>query len=327
MAYNNVISRTDVAGLIPEDTSMEIIQHVPESSAVLRLARKMQNIPRNKKTLPVTSLLPTAYFVNPSDTGKKQTTEVNWENKYITAEEIACIVPIPEAVLDDSDFDIWSEIKPHIQEAFGAAIDAAVLFGTSIPASWTTDLGAAGLLARATAASHTISLAGYTDLYEAILGEKGDGTDGVLMALEADGFMASGHIAHTSIKGKLRNCRDSDGQPIFKSGPNFGTQFATGELDGAPILYPLNGAFDVSQALLFSGAWNQLLYAMRQDITYKVLDQAVITDASNNIIYNLAQQDMVALRCVMRIGFALPNPVNRMNATAATRCPFAVLTA
>jgi hypothetical protein len=78
---------------------------------------------------------------------------------------------------------------------------------------------------------------------------------------------------------------------------------------------------------MISGAWSQLVYAMRQDITYKVLDQAVIQDGAGNIIYNLAQQDMVALRAVMRLGFALPNPINRMNTNSATRYPFAVLTA
>jgi len=36
---------------------------------------------------------------------------------------------------------------------------------------------------------------------------------------------------------------------------------------------------------------------------------------------------MVALRVVMRLGFQLPNPINRVNATAATRYPFAYLTA
>jgi hypothetical protein len=66
---------------------------------------------------------------------------------------------------------------------------------------------------------------------------------------------------------------------------------------------------------------------MRQDVTYKLLDQAVITDGAGKIIYNLAQQDMVALRAVMRLGFALPNPINRVNPVAATRYPFATLTA
>ena len=58
-----------------------------------------------------------------------------------------------------------------------------------------------------------------------------------------------------------------------------------------------------------------------------MLDQAVIKDAAGNTIYNLAQQDMVALRAVMRLGFALPNPINRMQQTAANRAPFSVLTA
>ena len=35
---------------------------------------------------------------------------------------------------------------------------------------------------------------------------------------------------------------------------------------------------------------------------------------------------MVALRCVFRAGWALPNPVNRVNPTKATRYPFAVFT-
>ena len=325
MPYNNLISRTDAAALIPEDVSSDILKAVPEQSAVMRLARKLGNMSRAQKRLPVLSVLPTAYFVS-GDNSVKQTTEVNWANVYIDAEELAVIVPIPEAVLDDAAFDIWNEVKPSLVEAFGLAIDQAVLYGTNIPATWTTNLGAAGLVARCTAASHTISLAAYTDLYEAVMGETGAGADGLLMLLEADGFMATGHIAHTSLRGMLRNCRDANGQPIFKSGPSLGTAFATGELDGAPILYPLNGSITAATSLDIAGAWNQLVYAMRQDITYKILDQAVLTDAQGTITHNLAQQDMIALRAVMRLGFALPNPINRMNATAATRCAFATLT-
>ena len=98
------------------------------------------------------------------------------------------------------------------------------------------------------------------------------------------------------------------------------------DLDGAPCEFPMDGSLS-STYWLISGQWNQLVYSIRQDITWKILDQAVIQDGNGAIIYNLAQQDMVALRAVIRLGFALPNPINRMNQAAATRYPFAVLTA
>jgi HK97 family phage major capsid protein len=323
MPFNSLISRTDAAALIPEDVSAEILANLPTMNPLMQLARKLPNMSRAQRRLPVMGTFASAYFVA-GDTGLKQTSDVTWENKYIDAEELAVIVPIPEAVLDDADFDIWAQVRPEIERALSRAITAAVLYGTNIPASWTTNLGAAGIVAGSTAASHTISAAAYSDLYEAILGETAGGVDGLFMLPEADGFMVTGSIAHMSMKGALRNVRDTEGYPIFKTTMQDATRY---ELDGAPLFFPTDGSIVAASSLLISGQWDQLVYALRQDITYKVLDQAVIQDGAGNIIYNLAQQDMVALRAVMRLGFALPNPPTMMNETDATRFPFAVLTA
>lgn len=323
MGFNSIINRTDAASLIPEDASTSILKSVPEASAVMRLARRLTNMTSAQRRLPVMSALATAYFVS-GDTGLKQTSEISWANKYIDAEELAVIVPIPEAVLDDASFDIWAEVRPSLVEAFGIAIDQAVLYGTNIPATWTTNLGAAGLVAVSTAAGNTVSLAAYTDLYEALLGETAGGVAGSLGKLEEDGYVATGHVADTSMRRKLRNVRSTVGDPIFRTNMQDTTRY---DLDGSPIYFPTNGAINAATALIVSGQWDQLVYALRQDITYKILDQAVIQDAAGNTIYNLAQQDMVALRAVMRLGFALPNPINRMQPTAANRAPFAVLTA
>lgn len=315
MPYDSIISRSDASALIPQEVSNEILTGVWKLNPLMQLARRLPNMSAAQKRLPVMSALATAYFVS-GDNSLKETTEINWANKYIDAEELAVIVPIPEAVLDDSSFDVWAQVRPELETALSIAISHAVFYGTNIPASWTTNLGAAGLLALCVADGHSLSLAAYTDLYEAVLGETGAGTDGVYMSIEADGFMVTGSVAHPSIKGKIRNSRDMLGQPIFKDN----------QLDGTPISFPTDGTMVAASALMFSGQWDQLIYAMRQDITYKILDQAVIQDATGKIIYNLAQQDMVAMRAVMRLGFALPNPLNRMTA-AATRCAFAVLTA
>ena len=323
MPYNSIISRSDAAALIPEDVSAEILENLPTMNPLMQLARRLPDMSRAQRRLPVIGSFASAYFVS-GDTGLKQTSDVTWENKYIDAEELAVIVPIPEAVLDDSDFDIWANVRPEIERALSRAITAAVIYGTNIPASWTTNLGAAGIVAGSTAASQTISAAAYTDLYEAILGEKANGDDGVFMNVEADGFMVTGSLAHPSMKGKLRNVRDTEGMPIFKTSMQLAGQY---ELDGTPLFFPTDGSMVAATSLMISGMWNQLVYAMRNDITYKVLDQAVITDAGGNIVYNLAQQDMIALRAVMRLGFALPNPPTYMNETAATRFPFSDLTA
>ena len=322
MPYNSLVSRTDLASLIPTDVSDEILAHVPGRSMVMQLAQRLPNLSVNQRTMPVVSALPTAYFVT-GDTGKKQTTEMTWDDKYIYAEELAAIVPIPESVLDDSSYDVWGQIRPMLEEAFAIAIDNAVLWGTNIPTNWTSALGAAGIQAFASAASQEISIAAYTDLYEAILGETGAGVSGLFGLIEEDGFMVTGSIAHLTMKRILRNVRATGGELIFTSSMQGSNSYT---LDGAPILFPTTGVASATY-LMIAGQWDQLVYSMRQDITYKILTEAVIQDGTGAIIYNLAQQDMVALRAVMRLGFALPNPINRVQETEASRCPFATLTA
>jgi HK97 family phage major capsid protein len=310
--YDSLIDRTGAQALMPEEVAKEIIDGVAEMSSIMQLATRAPNMSRKQKRLPVLSTLPTAYFVN-GDTGLKQTTEVAWANKYLDAEELAVIVPIPEAVLDDTDYDIWGQIKPRIMEAFGIAFDAAVFFGTNAPAAWPTDI-----LAAATAASNVVALGTGVDLYDDELGESG-----VISLVEADGFMVTGHVAHMSMRGKYRGLRDANGQPLFKNGMQGGTNY---ELDGAPMIFPRNGVMNASSALQFSGDFKQVIYAMRQDVTYKLLTEAVIQDAAGDIVYNLAQQDMVALRAVMRLAWQVPNPINRLQETEASRYPIGVLT-
>lgn len=319
MPYNDVIGRSDASALIPEDVSRQIIQGAVEQSSIMQLATRLPNMTRAQRRLPVLSSLPTAYFVD-GDTGQKQTTEMQWGNKYVDAEELAVIVPIPEAVLNDQDYDIWGETRPRIEEAFGKAFDQAVLFGTNAPTSWPDDI-----LTGATSASHTVDLSDAEtdgDIYDAIMG-----VSGVLDLVESDGFMVNGHVADLSVRAKLRALRASTGEPIFqRSMDRSDVQGATRyELDGEPIFFPRNGSMIAASALLFSGDWSQLVYAIRQDVTYKILDQAVIQDGAGNIVYNLAQQDMVALRAVIRLGWQVPNPINRVQETEANRYPFAVL--
>ena len=305
--------RTGAASLKPEENAREIIQGVVTQSAVLQRGRKLPNMSSKTYKMPVLDMLPIAYFVN-GDTGAKKTTKQAWDKKFITAEEIAVIVPIPEAVLDDSDYDIWGEVKPRVIEAFGKVIDGAVLFDLDKPSTWRD-----GVVTTATKAGSVVTLATGDDLYDKIMAE-----EGIIAKIEESGYFVNGHMADISMRAKLRGLKDTTGNPIFKSDMQNGTTYS---LDGSPMNFPNNGAFDKSKALMISGDFSQLVYAIRQDITFKLFTEGVVQNTDGSIAYNLMQNDMVALRAVMRLGWEIPNPINSMKTDKTKRCPFAILKA
>ena len=309
----NIIDRTGAESLIPIQESNEIIQGVVTQSAVLQRGRKLPNMTSRQYKMPVLDMLPIAYFVN-GDTGQKKTTKQAWDKKFITAEEIAVIVPIPEAVLDDSDYDIWAEVRPRIVEAFGKVIDGAILFGTDKPASWRNDI-----VATATAAKTVVGLGAADNLYDKIMGE-----DGSIAMVENSGYFVNGHMEDISMRAKLRGLKNANGDPLFKSDMQSSTTYS---LDGSPMNFPNNGAFDKSKALMISGDFSQLVYAIRQDITFKLFTEGVVQNTDGTIAYNLMQNDMVALRAVMRLGWEIPNPINSLQKDKTKRCPFSVLKA
>lgn len=309
------IQRSDAESLIPVQESHEIIQGIVTQSAVLQRGRRLPNMTSSQYKMPVLDMLPIAYFVNgEGKDAAKKTTKMAWDKKMIYAEEIAVIVPIPEAVLDDADYDIWGEVRPRLVEAFGKKIDGAILFGVDKPTTWRDDI-----VSTVTKAGTTVEITEGKDLYDLIMGE-----DGVIAKVENCGYFVNGHMADISMRAKLRGLKDTTGQPIFKSDMQSGTNYT---LDGSPMNFPNNGAFDKSKALMISGDFSQLVYSIRQDITYKVFDQGVIQDpGTKEIVYNLMQNDMVALRAVMRLGWEIPNPINALATDKEKRCPFAILT-
>ena len=307
----NVIDRSGAESLIPTQEANEIIQGTITQSAVLSRGRKLANMTSRQYKMPVLDMLPIAYFVN-GDTGQKKTTKQAWDKKYITAEEIAVIVPIPEAVLDDSEYDIWAEVKPRVTEAFGKVIDGAILFDVDKPSTWRD-----GVVTTATKAQSVVTLGASDNLYDKIMAE-----EGVIAKVEDSGYFVNGHMADISMRAKLRGLKDADGNPIFKSDMQGATSYS---LDGSPMNFPNNGAFDKSKALMISGDFSQLVYSIRQDITFKLFTEGVVQNTDGTIAYNLMQNDMVALRAVMRLGWEIPNPINALKTDKTKRCPFSIL--
>lgn len=307
----DITNREDVEALIREQVVEHIEQDLPKASAFLGLAKKLPNMTSKQTRIRVLDFLPTAYWVN-GDTGMKQTSRQAWDNVFLTAAELAVIVPIPEAVLDDAEFDIMGEVLPRVIEAMGQKVDAAAIFGENRPSEWQNDI-----ITLARQAGNNVALGTNPDYYAKLLCE-----DGVFAKVENDGYSVSGVISALNMKAKLRGLRDDSGRPIFNTNMQGATQYA---LDGTPMFFPDNGSYNNNIAQLVVGDFSKAVYSIRQDITTKILTEGVIQDPqTREIVYNLAQQDMIALRVVFRMGWALPNPATRLDEDRVG-CPFAYL--
>lgn len=300
----DMITRKDANALIPVQESREIIEGAIKKSAVMSLFRRLPNMSSGTTKLKVLDSLPVAYWQTQNNEGadsKKKLTKMAWDNKYIYAEELAVIIPISQSTLDDADYDIWAEVKPRLEEAFAKKIDEAIIIGGSAkPAQFRE-----GLIDSIKTA--TADITGTADMYSDI--------NDAMSAVETSGYNPTGILGGVELKAKFRMLLDTTKQPIK------GT-----EIDALPRYYVDNGIWDMSKAGFIVGDFSQAVYSIRQDITFDIFREGIIQDPSTgDVLYNLMQQDMAAIRAVMRLGWEIPNPVNALNETS-TRFPFALVT-
>ena len=151
-----------------------------------------------------------------------------------------------------------------------------------------------------------------------------DDLDQTIGLLEADGFDMDGIVAARTLRGKLRRARNTLGDRLDGLNPEL-TEYL-----GEPITYPMRGLWPTAtggtspEALV--GQWSdQFVIGVRQDISMKLLDQAVIQDNTGAIVYNLPQQDMVAMRFTLRVGWQVANVINFDQPVTANRYPVSAL--
>jgi len=268
--YNSLISR-DASNdpLVPTPVSAQIIEEMPSASAVLQRAAQ---VPMSTKTQrqPVLDVMPIAYFVG-GDTGLKQTSAQDWKNVDLIVEEIAAIIPIPEAYLDDAQMPIWDQVRPRLVEAIGAKLDGAALFGIDKPSTWPT-----AVYQSAVAAGNAV-IAGTGEDFGVDVAKTAE-------KVALDGFAVNGFISRPGLTWKLNGIRSEQGLPIYQ--PNMqGTPGGT--LYGYGMSELTNGAWDMSEAELLMGDWRKAIVGMRQDITFKMFTEGVISDDDGKVIFNL----------------------------------------
>lgn len=323
MAFDTKVDRSNAdsrtARQIPESVASEIIKETVESSVAMQLGRTFR-MPAYQHRIRVLRAFADAYWLGSGsdtqavkDSTRKQTTSVLWDNVYLTTDELAVLVVVPDAWMDDSDI-AWEEIRQELRRAFAKKIDQAVFFGAGSPP---TSFGPAGGIYRAavTAGNH-IESTDYTDGTPYV--DLADAIAGLAELMAEEGFDPDSAVTGPAFKWRLARLRDENNVPLLDrdfAGP-------TGQgLYGLNLGEVKNGAWDAAAAELILGDFSQLVIGVRQDITFAVSDSATIFNSSVADSYSAFQQDGKVLRATMRVGYVVPDPIKVLGGTY----PFAAI--
>jgi HK97 family phage major capsid protein len=283
---------TDYANLIPRGMASEVLQLAAEQSVVLELGNT-QRMPTGVESIPLVSFFPVAGFVNPVYGGRKPATKIEWTAQQVQAEELAAVLAIPNAFVDDAGFPVWENVRTQVASAMARTLDRAVLFGDGAPASFPTG-GIQGIAGAAVTGA---------DAPAAI--------DAALAAVEASGGTPDGIAAGAQINTALRQANAAQLLP-YSAAPAM-------SLYGLPVR--VTRVWDDTAGDALAGDWQYLLVGIREDMTFDTSADAILQDGTGAIIANAFQDDLTAMRCYMRVGVAIGQPVDAI--TGDPVAPFA----
>ncbi len=234
---------------------------------------------------------------------KKTSTQPQFNVVTQTLKKLAAIVPMTEEILVDSAIDLNSLLGTLFAEAISKEEDFQGFVGTGSP--WTGVLNNGDV-------NHVDAAGDATQL-------TADDFLSLIDATPTGALAGAKFYLSRSALSQVRKLKDLQGRYIFQ-GP-------ADSLPGTIWDYPyqVSDSFpaigEVGEGdpfVLFGNLKQGVVFGDKQQLRIKLLDQATITDTDGTTVVNLAEQDMVALRVVERVGFvvALPKALSVLFASA-----------
>lgn len=271
--------KDELRGFVPAPQATDIIKEIARGSSVLRMA-KTEKMTSDKKKFNVLTDGAGAYWVGEGE--RIKTSGSKWIHPEIEAKKLAVIIPVTREKLEDTTINVFSELKSQIAESFYKKIDSACLFGTDTPFA-TNIFGSITTNNMLVTDNKNIDLA----------------VSDAMALVEECGYDPDGFVGSIGIKNQLRQLRDANGAPAYVNGTT-GT-----ELYGQPIEFVRNLAWDRGKCDIITGAWKYAIVGIRDGISYEILREATLQSTldGDGQPLSLAEQDMVAIKATMRIGF------------------------
>ena len=286
------INRTTNSMALPSDISAEILQKTQEESAIMRLARSIE-LPGRGVTIPVITGDPTAEWV--AETGVKPVSNGTPGTKLMKAYKIAVIETFSKEFVRDIPA-LYDALVQRMPAALGGVFDATVIGATARPDNTYFDN-----FASCTAQS--------------ILNAN-NGTYLGLVAADADiaahGGVMNGLALGAAARGLLLTATDTTNRPLFLASANDGV---VDRVLGVPTYFNKNiykagtaaaGQTAGTPAIVgVAGDWTKAMYGTVNGVEISVSDTATLSVGSGNnaSTINLWQQNMVAVRAEIEVGF------------------------
>lgn len=298
-------SGADAGFLIPEPLANEVIRL---ESVGYGKARELfaYNLLTQGNTKRVTALGSTLSVFWVDEGEKKPSSQPTFSIVTLALKKLVTIVPMTEESVEDAGVDLTGLVAQLIREAIDKEVDLQFFMGdgtvwtgifndTSIP----TDELTANDDGADVRPEDIIALADNTPL----------GVNGK-------------YIMHRTWLSRIRTLRQNDdntGEYIYNplGGGDFGTLngWPVELIEAAPTYAETLGTETPNLPIMMFGDFKRgVAYGEKSEVRLKMLDQATITDTDGETVINLAEQDMIALRAVQRVGFkvTLPTAMRRL---------------
>lgn len=278
------INRTTNSMALPSDISSEILQKTQEESAIMRLAQHIA-LPGRGATIPVITNDPTAAWV--AETGAKPVSNATPATKLMTAYKIAVIETFSNEFVRDIPA-LYDALVARLPLALAGVFDNTVIGGTQAPGN------------------NFDTLASCTK--QSILNAN-NATYLGLAAADADiathGGVMNGLAFGAQGRGLLLTATDTTNRPLFLASANEGV---VDKVLGVPTYFNKNiykagasGSPGTPAVVGAAGDWTKAMYGTVAGVDISVTDTATLT--SGNTTINLWQQNMIAVRAEIEVGF------------------------
>jgi HK97 family phage major capsid protein len=283
----------DGAGyLIPTELMTEVLR-IAQTFGLARSSMRYLPFsgPGNERKIPVLGSSVKVEWVN--EKGKKPASQPSFGLVTQTLKALAGTCLFTEEILEDSAINLTTLVAELFVEAVAKEEDIQFFTGTGLP--WTGVLN-----------NGQVNIA-----YQAVAGVANLTADDLLGMIDAtpSGALAGAKFyMNRTVLSVIRKLKGVDGQYIYQN-PGQG-QPAT--IWDYPVVtsdaFPTASAVSGTPYILFGNLQLGCIFGDKQQMRTKLLDQATLTDSDGQTEINLAEQDMLALRIVERVGYVVALP-------------------